>query len=681
MHSSLVTFSQSYDVVRDGRIAVRERTKKAQIDALSRLSDDDRDALRKAERDAKIARSVDIQQAYHAVSAGDPTQEQRDLVCKTDDTNRHLLRMRGEQTAEERIYTVGHFYPGSHIAGPVGGKAIQGPKRTFGLLSEGDPIRKRFIASCGKPKRRNKTTGEVPKTALRAGPSKDKMWRQMQPLVAHDEVNVQFSVNCVDFWRHDKDTPPGKKWLFDSEEAMVAHYFNEYAEGRLGVLPTFAVHTPDDRYPGRVVSAHVYCMLPDDGIKEAGHGSSGVWEGQKLQHAMLEQVQAKLNEQLGADPGGLSNMYQGKHPCCPQNRYVPINVSHLMTLGEMFEALDCGGGPGRYEMAHRQGRQRLQGLGLDPEASNSFFTVTSEEGLYAVRAAYKADRKIYGKQAHGERAFDLAWLKIQAHIATCGKDLPYEAIETLEGLLHGAIAWALVDFDPSRVNRAPYNPGAAAHLILPTDDEATRQRKGQTVSAESKRRHSRRLIADAKAAIEAEGGELTISELARRTGLARDTVRNNLTAAVVEATANEMLAVVRSVNETTAPSSGVAVQSGVWGVSLSGSIEIKLSSQPEIVIQSVQHPDDLPISWRPIDWDGFRDRKLREYAHGVRSGRIDSSKPRRRTTGANLVDFLTGGPVRRYAAPEGRSQRRVIQKSGPNLIHPTSVADRHASRR
>jgi hypothetical protein len=655
MHASLVTFSQAYDVVRDGRIAARERTEREQANALNRLSDADRAALQQAERDAKIVRAQAIQEAYDAVSADEATQEQRDLVLRTDDTNRHLQQMRGEQCAEERIYTVGHFYPGSHIAGPVGGKAVQGPKRTFGLLSEGDPIRKRFIASCGKPKRRDKETGEVPKNALRAGPSKDRMWRQMKPLVAHDEVQVQFSVNCIDFWRHDVDTPTGVKWLFDSEEAMVAHYFNEYAEGRLSVLPVGAVHTPDDRYPEKVVSAHVYYMLPDDGIKEEGHGSSGVWEGQKLQHAMLEQVQAKLNEQLGADPGGLSNMYQGKHPTCPQNRWVPICTTHVLTLGEMFEALDCGGGHGRYEMAHRQGRQRLAGLGFDPEASNSFFTVTSEEGLYAVRAVYKADRKVYGKQAHGERAFELAWSKVQAHIATCGKDLPYEAIETLEGLLHGAIAWALAAFNPSLTNRSPYNPGAAAHLILPTDDERTRQIKGQTVSSESKRRHSRRLIADAKAEVEAEGGKLTISELARRTGLARDTVRNNLFPAVVEATANELLAVVRSVDETTPPVSGVAVQSGVWGVTSEGSLNITLSSQSEIVIQHAEHPDDIPISWRPADWTAFRTRKIREFARGARSGRIDASKPRPRPVGANVIDFLSAGSVRRH--PSRKTKR------------------------
>jgi hypothetical protein len=192
--------------------------------------------------------------------------------------------------------------------------------------------------------------------------------------------------------------------------------------------------------------------------------------------------------------------------------------------------------------------------------------------------------------------------------------------------------------------------------LLQTDDEATRQRKGQTVSAESKRRHSRRLIADAKSEIEAEDGTLTISELARRAGLSRDAVRRNLTPAVVEATANEMLAVVRSVDETATPVPGVAVQSGVWGVTLEGSVEIKLSSQPDIVIEAAEHPDDLPISWRPTDWDGFRDRKLREYGQRIRSGRIDASKPRQRTTGANVLDFITAGGVRRYAPKKTDSE-------------------------
>lgn len=647
MHHSLTSFGKTYDARRDAAIE-SSCAKTKRVTAFERsLGDEGLRDLLETRKQAAFDQADLIAVAYAAVEDRTATEEQRELVIKTDAANQAMLRMRDQQSSMDRIYVEGFSYPGSQFSGLVAGKAHQAPFTLYGLPSEEEPLLKRVIASMGSPKRRDKETGEVPKNALRTGPRADKCWRQMNPLVAHDEVYGFFSVNCRDMWRHDCDAPIGENFLYASEEHALADLHGKHAAGELDLLPQFGVYTPDELFPGTVPSVHWVYVLPDDGIKEPGHGSSGVWEGQKLQSSMLEQVQATLNLQLGADPGGLANMYHGKHPCGPNNKIIWVNKTHLPTLGAMFEVLDCG--RGRREMAGYQGRQRLADIGLDPEASNSFFTITSEEALYAARAVFKKDRKVFGKPEHRELAFDLAWERLQGHIEAAGKALPADAGEVLEHLLHSCIEWAMNDFNPARANRAYYNPGAAAHLIQPTDDERTRQQKGQTVGAATKRRNSRRLIADAMSEIEAEGGEVTISSVARHSGLARSTVRDNMSAAVVSSIAGKMLSAVRSVDEETPAAAPLATDWGVWGVEIAGSVQITLSSPSITVIDSVQHHDDLPKSWRPTDWDGFRERKLRDYAHGVRSGRIDTARPRQRTTGANLIDFLTSGSVRRYA--------------------------------
>ena len=635
MHPSLVSYCKQHDVC---------SLRKADVRAAARS----RYAIKRAETDP-VEAALEIQAAYDAVDDGTATQEQRNLVNKTDDVRRAIERRRRQQTAVDRIYGKGWTYEGSDKLGLVADKAYQLPRSETGLRSEGDPILKRVIASAGKPKRRRKDSDELPANALRTGPSAAKSWRQMIPIVAHDETYFFFSVNCIDLWRHDKDPnkAKGEKWVFESEEHMIAWLHAKHADGELAFLPTFAIYTPDDRYPGKIPSVHFYYMLPDDGIKAEGHGTSGVWEGQKKQLSMLEQVQAKLNEQLEADPGGLANPYHGKHPCGPHNRYVRINTTHMPTIGEMFEGLDCG--YSRREMARRQGCQRLAAIGLDPSKSNTFFTTTAFEARHAVRETYLDDRSVYETDAHAECAYDAAWKALQAHIKRLGRDLPANAAEVLENLLHGCIAWAIEDFAPDMINRSGYNPGAAAHLIKPTDDARTRMIIGQTVGAESRSRDSKRLVAKAEFDIEAEGGEITVSEVSRRTGLHRKTCARHMFEARVQAVAAQMLKIVRSTNHHTPTRPMVRFQGCVWGVQTTGSVQIKPSKPQQIVIEHAQHPDDVPIAWRPPDFEDWKHRKLLEYSQAVRSGRFTVSGIRGRTTGSNIIDFLSSDTVTRYA--------------------------------
>ncbi|MEH2512243.1 hypothetical protein V1291_003597 [Nitrobacteraceae bacterium AZCC 1564] len=661
MHASLVSYGKQYDHHSAVKIAARASGRKAVVERRLAIGQEELD--RRAKEKSKA-----IAAAYDAVSGGTASQEQRDLVNKTEDATRQIQRTRNQQSALDRIYVEGWNYPGSDVLGLVAGKAHQGPQTVFGLASENDPILKRVIASAGKPKRRDKETGEIPKNALRTGPSSDKCWRQMKPLVAHDETYFNFSVNCIDMWRHDldRDKAKGTNWLYDSEEHMIADLHHKYAIGALSFVPQFAVYTPDDFYPGKIVSAHVYYMLPDDGIE--GHGTSGVWRDQKRQLGMLDMVQAKLNDQLGADPGGLANPYNGKHPTGPHNRYVRINTTHLPTLGEMFEGLDCR--YSRREMGGIQGRKRLANIGLDPDASNSFWIVTSEEARAGVRIAYKGDQKLYRKPEHAERAFDVAWAAMREHVKASGKNLPPESEEVLYNLLEGCIKSAIEDFKPDLVNRAGYNPGAAAHLMRPTDSAEERMSKGQSVGAASKVRHSKRLIAEAIASIEAECGEITVSEVSRRSGRGRKCCAHHMFEAHVARIASQMLAIVRSTDNNTPPRPGVRFQGGVWGVQTTGKLKIKPSRPQQIIVEHAHHPDDIPIAWRPPNWEEWKQQKLLEYGRTLRSGRTTMSGKRRRTTGSDLIDFVSSSSVTRYVGSES-GRKNLISSGSSNHQQPT----------
>jgi hypothetical protein len=639
MHPSLSMYAKEHDRHSVLGTEARARAGKRRHDAIV--------AVPKKERASQAkARAAEIEAAYEAVSAGTATQAQRDLVIAADHARRRRDSRRGQQSTIDRIWNEGFQYPGSDVVGLVAGKAYQSEFTLFGLPSEQHPFLKRFVASCGAPKRRDPETGEVPANALRTGPRADQCWHQHRQLAAHDEVYAFFSVNCIDIWRHDMDAKPGQCTLFRSEEDAISWFHSQYSAGELDYLPAFGVYTPDERYPG-IQSLHVYYVLPDDGDKKNGDGSSAVWRDQPKQMSMLEQVQAALNVQLDADPGGLANMYHGKHPCAPNNRWFVINDTHVPTLGEMFDTLPVG--YGRREMAGIQGRKCLARLSLDPEESNSFFTVTSEEARHATRSAYKEDRTIYGTDEHAERAFTRAWDALMEHVKVAGSVLPLNAEAVLHDLLEGCIAWAIKDFDPDKVNKSGRNPGAAAHLILPTDDKKTRIVKGQGVGAASKVRHSKRLIADAIAEIEAEAGKITETELSRRTGLHRKTCGRHMFTAHLERIANAMVAIMRSTDENTQPSEPVRFQGGVWGVTATGQIEINPSKPAETVIERAQHPSDVPRSWCPPDPRPWRHAKLLKFALALSSGQPAALERRHRAIGANVIDFLTSGPVTRYA--------------------------------
>jgi hypothetical protein len=70
--------------------------------------------------------------------------------------------------------------------------------------------------------------------------------------------------------------------------------------------------------------------------------------------------------------------------------------------------------------------------------------------------------------------------------------------------------------------------GTTKHLMLPTDDKHTRKSKGQAVGAANRAEHSDDLNVEAIEAVRADGAKETISEIARRSGWSRDTVRRRV---------------------------------------------------------------------------------------------------------------------------------------------------------
>ena len=423
----------------------------------------------------------------------------------------------------------------------------------------------------------------------------------------------------------------------------------------------------DDRFPGGVLNPQHYYFLPDDGgkpgggkngTKPEGKGTSAVWKGEayKYQHHMLSQIQAKLNEQLKCDPGGLANMSHGK---CPLSTHLVTRIWHetCHTLTELAEGLDLD--LNRQQMARKQCVDELKGVGFDKTASDNSHTVVSKLARVATRRVGKAgavDTKDHAAflAAAIEATTDLTRLKL----ADVGIAVPAGGWRAVEKLIECCCRWAVNDFNPAKLTKSGLNPGAAAHLMLPTDDTRTRQIKGQRVGAANRGEHSDDLIAEALDSIEADGAEPTISEIARRAGRSRDTVKRRVFAVYVARIATRMLAdALKEPDfpemETGAPR--VANEYHVWGAP-----NLPAAYQPSpAMIQYAHRLSDLPDSWHPfasgIDW---RDKQLR-LARSARQkvNRLPVAGP---PAGKNAVNFMASGPVKIF-----RSSRPAAGRAAP----------------
>jgi hypothetical protein len=622
------------------------------------------------EKDPKpTAEQARIYEAYQACLAKTATAEQKRLVNGVEDRAVHEDWDRQHQSSRDRIIGRGHVWEGWRLEPDIiGANGISMKYDVAGHLhlpfvkkdlfsrESGSRLMLRCVTMTAKPKRAVKADPEKKIAAQdaegpRTGMTKDGCRRQRRRIVAHDDLYWFFNDRCVDAWRHDDDE------TYPSEAHLGALLDHKVEEGTLAVKPNASVYVWDDRWPEKVPTPHHYYWLPDDGgklgggktgTKPKGKGSSAVWKDRpgdepiyKNQHHMLDQIQAKLNEQLGCDPGGLANMNHGKNPLSVHVKTI-IWHENCLTLTEFAELLDLD--LNRQEMARKQMVDALQDVGFDDKSSNNSHTVISKLSRSCTRKVAKAgiDTDDYSEflGAAIEATTDLTKQKL----ADIGIAIPPGGWKAVEKLIEGCCRWAVADFDPAKLNKSTRNTGCAKHLMLPTDDKRTRQIKGQAVGAANRGEHSDDLIAEALDSIESDGVEPTISEIARRAGRSRDTVSRRVFAVHLRRIAEKMLAAALKEPgfpkiETGAPR--VSIKSHVWGAPT-----YSAAFQPSaFVIAYARQRSDLPNSWQVhgsgIDWHDNQLRLARTKRQKL--NRQPAAGP---PAGRNVIDFLSSGRIK-----------------------------------
>jgi hypothetical protein len=615
-----------------------------------------------------------IYESYEACRTKTATAEQRRLVNGVEERAVFEDYDRQHQSSRDRIIGRGLMWEGFRLAPDIIGEHgislkfdvgghLHLPFDSPGLISResGSPLMLRCLTMTAKAKRSikaNPDKGIEARDAAgpRTGMAKDACRLHHRKLVAMDDLYWFFNDNCVDAFRLDHD----RSW--DSEAHLYAWLLNEVEEGRLAFMPNKSVCSYDDRFPGRVYNPHHYWFFPDDGgkkdggkdgTKPHGAGSSAIWKGDryKNQHHMLSQIAAKLNEQLGCDPGGLANISHGKNPLSPHHK-TSIWHENCLTLTEMAEGLDLD--LDRQEMARKHMVDALKDIGFDDKSSNNSHTVISKLSRSCTRKVAKAgiDTDDYSEflGAAIEATTDLTKQKL----AEVGIAIPPGGWKAVEKLIDGCCKWAVADFDPKKLTKSTGNTGCAKHLMLPTDDKRTRQIKGQAAGAANRADHSADLIAEAVGSIRADGAGESISEIARRSGRARHTVRRHVFSAHVARIAEQMLAAALKEPDFPKMEAGapaLANKYHVWGAN-AYSAEYQPS---KFVIRYGHRQSDLPDSWQEfgigVDWHG---KKLLQ-AQSERQI-VDRHPEAGPPAGRNVIDFMGSGQIKVFRSTSRRQR-------------------------
>lgn len=494
------------------------------------------------------------------------------------------------QSADDRIRGGGYTW----LGGVVTGDYYQKPFTVTGLKSDEHWLLKRFPAAMARA-----SSGE-----FRAGRHKyscHPIWRK---LVGLDEPYMFFGERCKDMWRIDKDVTFSditelRRWLEDL-----------YAAGKLPFFPHVVTWIRDDRWPEKIIKPHFYFLLPE---------GSAVWSN-AAHHRLLNQVIASLTEALGGDLGGLANPFHGKNPLSVHCDYAITNETEFPTLSEYASALRLTHDAIR--MARKLAHELMQAAGFDASESNTYFSRVSAIANDAAKALYK----------NGFRIADTAVFETSIEAVTV-ESLADEIVaptvsqrEAVEKLARSCARWAAANFDPAKLEAAHRDVGAAAHLMQPDDDATTRMAKGGAYAAGVVSDRNRGKVAAAiRKALEAGGAEPTFAQIRDTTGLSLNTVKKHWIPAFARAVAS------------------LSIQRLVKGVNTS-----LPPVRPSLKTLSMAIDEEqLPVAWRkPVVNNQIRDNRLRRHRNLRRTGRTTVPfEATRATTGANIIDFLSAGPV------------------------------------
>lgn len=583
---SIDEFAEDYGIVRSDRGYAREARRRRKA------------IKRDAEKAAGITYETlrrDLMVAVDAIYAGTATQEQRTMVNRSEDAKFFAARYGSDQSAHDRIFGSGFVFPGGMIAG----KYYRAKFVERGLRTWRHPFFMRVAASIGRASRGK----------LRTGPEKDKCVVRYNKLSALDELYAFFCEECRDMWRLDCDK------IFDSEEEMrswIAHIVNEKD---LPCGPHLAGWVPDDRFPGVIIKPHFIFLLPE---------GSAVWpKSPDRQKVMLGQVIAALTRAFECDPGGLYNPFHGKNPISPLTTSIVYQDTHMPTLEEYFQAMDCTLDPEL--MVRFMFTASMEEAGFDKADSNTWWSSVARMSNNGGQTLFKGGTASLDDEAHFIKQIVRL---IRPSVYEAIKPLPSQK-KAVDKLIGCCARYTAKNFDPSKLDAKGRDRGAAAHLIEATDSLKVKRQKGKAFSDHVKITETRSIITKAIIAEMKAGREPTIASITAVVPRCYNSVKNHFFACYQTAVASISL-----------------------GALLRGSTILPMTIPPShAALLTANRTSDIPGCWAdaardPVVIDHFRIQALR--ASCKRRDNAKSRSESRRPVGRLTLDFMAAGQVTVY---------------------------------
>jgi hypothetical protein len=366
-----------------------------------------------------------------------------------------------------------------------------------------------------------------------------------------------------------------------------------------------------------------------------------VWDNQD-HHRLLTRVAAQLTEALGGDMGGLSNLFHGKNPLSPHCDYEIINDESFPTPSEYAKGMKLTK-HGAAMMARKLATGRLSAAGFDRQKSNTYFNKVADTANTSRDDLANAGFETSDRDAFLEATTEVTREVIEAEIPNA----TWRQREAIEKLIESCCRWAVDHFDPKKIGKYVPKVGAAAHLMLPTDDVKTRKRKGQEFAARATaERNCAKIRLAIYKAMKAGGAEPTFSQIVEVTGFSLNTVKKHWFPAFTKAAAN------------------LSIQTTV-----KGEAPYRKPIRPSTAtLKTAETIDEIPVSWRNPDLDDHFRVKAPKLArlrriHGWSTEPIRS----RVITGMHFIDFIASGPVRVYGSRTSRTDRARPRNPDPTL--------------
>jgi hypothetical protein len=461
-------FSKGFETVASDRSYARTNRKSAKA---KKLEEDKASGLLDEIKRTLAAAEV-------AILDGTATHEQKMLALKAEDRAFFMQRYVVDETAWDRIFGTGFVWKG----GMVAGKYYRGAFVKKGLKSWEHPFFQRIVASIGRAASRT----------LWTGPAKDKCALRWKKLPALDEAYAFFCAVCRDLFRLDLDK------IFASEAHLRAWIAYIVEENGLPCGPHIIDWIPDDRFPGVVIRPQLIFLLPE---------GNAVWKtSDPPQHTMLGQVIAGLTKVFQCDRGGLSDPFSGKNPISPVVEAKVYQDTHMPTLSEYFEALDCTLDPAR--MFRYMSTQALEEVGFDRTDSNTWFTIVARLANFSAQDLFKQGFPT----ADAERLKKRLIKAITPAVLETIKPTPAQR-KTVDKLIECCSRYASKTFDPAKMDTKGRDRGAATHLIEATDSKHVKQSKGRAYAGSVQIAETRAIITKAIRLELAAGCEPTIASI------------------------------------------------------------------------------------------------------------------------------------------------------------------------